>query len=438
MDTPTDVPAVGAPADVRFASPGVADAGLVRANSAYGEHTRDLAPERLRQLDADINAFSEVFDAPVSGAERTVVEGPLAGLTFAVKEVIDQEGRRTSWGVDFLRERIATRTAAAVRAMIEAGATCTGTTRSTLMAIVGDSGTRNPWDLRRTPGGSSAGSAAAVAAGFVDFALGTQTVGSIVRPAAYCGVVGFKPTFGHVPVDGMMPLSRHLDHVGFLAKDVATARRAYGPFAAARASTSPPCTALLLPELWFEEQIGPWWTPLVETIVVAARSIGLEVRPVQLPRSVTGNEDALLHTLLVAEIHHHHGDFIRRNAARLPGRLVKFAEEGARITPAQIEDTLGLRERLRGEMLACVPDGAALLLPSVVDLPPLIGSGTGARAPQRLSTLFGWPALNLPWGVAMVPDGGRLPLGAQLVSRPDSDPMILDVAEKLSDMRGNC
>jgi len=172
---------------------------------------------------SEVDAFVETF--PESRALRE--DGPLSGLTFGVKEIMEQEGRCTPWGLDILQDRFAETDATVIRKAEQAGARRIGTTRSTAMAIAGEARTRNPLNLGRSPGGSSAGSAAAVAAGMLDFAFSTQTVGSIVRPASYCGVPGFKPSFNLLSTEGVMPLSRDLDHVGLIARDIETVSRVF-------------------------------------------------------------------------------------------------------------------------------------------------------------------------------------------------------------------
>ncbi|MGX1096809.1 amidase family protein [Amorphus sp. MBR-141] len=406
------------------------DVGVIRPGADMPRSPAFRPSGSLRELDREVGAFCEIFDAPegVPGAA-----GPLSGHAFAVKEVLDQAGRRAAWGLDLLKDRIADTTAPVVSRIAAAGAVCVGTTRSTALAITGDSGTRNPWDLSRTPGGSSAGSAAAVAIGAVDFAIGTQTVGSIVRPAAYCGVVGFKPSFGRVPTEGGMCLSAELDHVGFLAKDVATARAAYALFDPA----PDPVPGLggiqlLFPDMGFEMEPEAGWPAIADGVRAAAARLGWSAAATTLPDGVARDEEAILRTLLVAGIHANHGDWIRCHGDRLPAALIALEAAGARVGAGGLADALAARDRVRALMEAAVPDDAVLVMPSIIDVAPKIGSGTGRRDPQRLATLIGWPALNLPWGTAEMPDGIRLPLAVQLVAKRGRDHILLDVAERLA------
>src|SRR5207248_4206762 len=133
---------------------------------------------------------------------------------FGAKDIIETKGLATEYGSPIYKGRIGTEDAAIVRELRNRGAVLMGKTQSTAFAYRTPAPTRNPRNLEHTPGGSSSGSAAAVAAGMVPFALGTQTLGSVLRPASYCGITGFKPSFGFFPTDGVMPFAKSLDTIG--------------------------------------------------------------------------------------------------------------------------------------------------------------------------------------------------------------------------------
>jgi Asp-tRNA(Asn)/Glu-tRNA(Gln) amidotransferase A subunit family amidase len=145
---------------------------------------------------------------------------PLYGVLLGVKDIFRADGFQTRAGSKLPPELFEGEEAFSVRALRENGALVLGKTVTTEFAYFEPNGTRNPHNLAHTPGGSSSGSAAAVAAGFCPLALGTQTIGSVVRPAAYCGIVGFKPSWGRIPTDGVIPISSALDHVGLFTPDV--------------------------------------------------------------------------------------------------------------------------------------------------------------------------------------------------------------------------
>src|SRR5213594_4489588 len=187
--------------------------------------------ERIRALDGGVQAWVHVDDKGALAAareraeeaKRSTVRGPLHGIPFAVKDIFDVAGLPTTAGARPFAHSRPGEDATSVARLRAAGAIILGKTHTTQFAYRDPAPTRNPWNLAHTPGGSSAGSAAAVAARMAPLALGSQTVGSVLRPAAYCGVVGFKGTHGLVPVAGVIPLAWSLDHVGVLTRSVADA-----------------------------------------------------------------------------------------------------------------------------------------------------------------------------------------------------------------------
>ena len=164
---------------------------------------------RIQTLDPKIQAWVQVAPQPALG------DGPLAGIPFGAKDIMETRGLSTEYGSPIYKGRLGVTDAAIVMSLRRRGAVLLGKTHTTAFAYRTPGPTRNPRNLEHTPGGSSSGSAAAVAAGMVPFALGTQTRGSILRPASYCGVTGFKPSYGLVSVDGVLPYAKSLDTVGF-------------------------------------------------------------------------------------------------------------------------------------------------------------------------------------------------------------------------------
>src|SRR5688500_584799 len=180
---------------------------------AASRQARDAAlqpcMDRIRSLDSEIHAWVQVLPQKPTG------DGALNGIPFGVKDIIETQGLATEYGSAIYKGRIGSADAAIVRELRRRGGVLLGKTHTTAFAYRTPAPTRNPRDLGHTPGGSSSGSAAAVAAGMVPFALGSQTRGSILRPASYCGVTGVKPTYGLVPIDGVLPYAKSLDTVGF-------------------------------------------------------------------------------------------------------------------------------------------------------------------------------------------------------------------------------
>ena len=165
--------------------------------------------ERIRLMDDSIQAWVQVAPQPPLG------NGPLAGIPFAAKDIMETRELATEYGSPIYKGRRGSTDAAIVTSLRRRGAILLGKTHTAAFAYRTPAPTRNPRNPEHTPGGSSSGSAAAVAAGMVPFALGTQTRGSVLRPASYCGVTGFKPSYGVIPTDGVMLFSKSLDTVGF-------------------------------------------------------------------------------------------------------------------------------------------------------------------------------------------------------------------------------
>src|SRR5438093_6651286 len=180
-------------------------------NASRRARELELGPcvDRIRALDSSIHAWVQVLPQKPTG------DGPLAEIPFGAKDIMETRGLSTEYGSPIYKGRIGTEDAAIVRELRQRGAILLGKTQCTAFAYRTPAPTRNPRDLRHTPGGSSSGSAAAVAAGMVPFALGTQTRGSVLRPASYCGVTGFKASYGLLPMEGVLPLGKSLDTLGF-------------------------------------------------------------------------------------------------------------------------------------------------------------------------------------------------------------------------------
>ena len=201
--------------------------GIVEALSAMadGRLTRreylDSCIARTEAIDPSIRAFAHFDPGAVRSSDD--VTGPLAGIPVGLKDIIRTKGVQTEMGSPAFRGHVPDRSASVVDALSAAGAVLFGKTVTTEFAWRQPGATRNPWNPAHTPGGSSSGSVAAVSYGAVPAALGTQTLGSVLRPAAFCGVVGFKPSYSAIPRTGVYPFAASLDHVGVFARSVGDA-----------------------------------------------------------------------------------------------------------------------------------------------------------------------------------------------------------------------
>ena len=352
--------------------------------------------------------------------------GPLHGLPVGVKDIIDTADQPTQHGSPVYAGNQPSADATCVARLREAGAVVLGKTVTTEFAGFHPGPTTNPHDPSRTPGGSSSGSAAAVGAGTVPLALGTQTAGSIVRPASFCGVVGAKPTFDRVPADGVKPFSPSLDTVGTFTHDAAGATLALavltGEDPMGPAATAPGEGPA--PRLGFART--PEWDRLPGTtrtaVEDAAARLGndLDVVEVELPAAFDGLVEAQM-ALMMTEATEALARERRDHAAQLSSRLRDGLRVGDRHRWA-VDAARAHVERCRA-LLSDVFEGIdALLAPAVLGEAPPLEEGTGDPLLCRSWTALGTPAVAVPGLVG--PDG--LPLGVQVIAPRGADATALD------------
>jgi len=361
-------------------------------------------------------------------------------MPVGVKDVIDVAGMPTGLGLNDRPARVAERDAFCVAVLRAAGALPAGKTHTTALASVDPAPTRNPADAGLTPGGSSAGSAAAVAAGDVPFALGTQTLGSIVRPAAYCGVVGFKPSYGRIPLVGVNPYAPSFDTVGVIARDVATATavaRVLLPLvprdervalpAGGSLDGGAPLSAIAPLRLGFAPgALGERFAPA--TLAALARWVGTLSAAAASVERVTLTALApmlpVVDTILPFEAHA--SLCAHRAGGPLPPGVDALISRGARIGFAAYHAALVERERLREVLLGEIGSFDALLLPLADEAPPR--ATTGDPSPQAPWTAWGCPAATLP----VARSAAGLPLSIGIVAAPGADERVLAALARLS------
>jgi Asp-tRNA(Asn)/Glu-tRNA(Gln) amidotransferase A subunit family amidase len=370
-------------------------------------------PEASLLLDAALGA---------TGAIGTLLRAPVG-----VKDIFDTAGSTTERGSALYAGRIAERDAAVARNLRAAGAVIVGKTVTAELAFYHPGPTLNPWDLSRTPGGSSMGSAAAVAARVVPFAVGSQTNGSVIRPAAFCGVVGFKPTAGRLPREGMFEFSRTLDQVGGFAttvREVAllTAAMAGEPLARwwSDESAIPRLAAVRTGE-WHHAE--PAARDRFQADVDRLAAAG---GPIEWPTLPDGLDDgpAILRTIMLFEAARVLADDLRGREHLVSETARRHLADGAAISEETYRAALQERDRLVAAFTAWATRYDAILtLPAIGEAP---GSGTTGdpRFCSRWS-LVGAPASVIPTGLGP----HRLPLGLQLVGAPGDDRRLLAAAE---------
>jgi Asp-tRNA(Asn)/Glu-tRNA(Gln) amidotransferase A subunit family amidase len=286
------------------------------------------------------------------------------------------------------------------------------------LAFLDPARTQNPHDATRTPGGSSSGSAAAVAAGHVPFALGTQTIGSVTRPAAYCGIVGYKPTYGSIPGNGVNPLAPSLDHVGILAASAEIAALVAGVFITSTLQARVGRPRIGFAPGQFAERFPPRVGAALETCVSRLSAAGATIEEIELPGEVA---EAAARAPAILEFEA--GAVLAPMLAHdPPPKVAEMIRRGATVSMLDYRAALVWRESSRPSVEQIVARYDALLLP-VADVAPSRET-TGDAIPSSPWTFWGLPSLSFPTGVW---DEG-LPIGAQLVAPRRSDTRLLAVA----------
>jgi Asp-tRNA(Asn)/Glu-tRNA(Gln) amidotransferase A subunit family amidase len=391
---------------------------------------------RCAQLDPGIGAWQHLAgdramdraEALDAARDRGEPAGPLHGVPVGVKDIIDVAGMPTTLGSQIHAGHIAEKTAACVQQLERAGAVVLGKTVSTEFAYYTPGKTRNPWNTARTPGGSSMGSAAAVAAGMAAGALGTQTNGSVIRPAAFCGVVGFKPSYGWVANDGTMDPWPTLDHTGVFARSVADAALLAAaivePGRLAGTVTlpqrAPPLVAVPTPVWHLAETVQK---EMLASNLGALRHAGATIDEAELPltfleahrahRAIMAYEGALFFRALQ-----------ERERARMSAAFNELIDEGAGITDARYDEALRTTASLQREFDEWIADYDAVLTPPAAGEAPATLEQTGSPAFCTIWTMLGVPALTLPVGLGP----GGMPLGLQIAGPRDRDADTLAVA----------
>lgn len=413
---------------------------------------------RVERDDGELCAFRSVLadearrEAALLSDElaRGEARGPMHGIPVAVKELFDVAGANVCFGSRVFARRIAQRDAAAVARLRSAGAVVVGLTRShefgwgITTQHPEDGGTLNPWDQNRVPGGSSGGSAAAVSAGFVPVALGSDTGGSIRIPASFCGVAGLKPTYGAVPVDGSVPLAFSLDHPGPIASCVADLRAALAVLTDTQ--TALPAKQLSLRRIGVARGLH-WPQPSDDVVELFDHTVALlasmDSQIVEIDLGASRQIRDTFATLQMAEALYVHREVL----GTFPGRAGEYgADVRGRLEAAQtinLDDYLAARHAavsIRRRFDEAFRDVDALLMPvsaggpSTVadpDAVTLRGEQIAFRdlvmnytTPQNLT---GLPAVSVPVGL----DSDGLPVGMQLTGAAGTEAALLDIAGAL-------
>ncbi len=386
---------------------------------------------RIAATDDAVHAWVSVDEAGARATARERTEearagrrrGPLHGIPVAIKDVFHVAGMTTTCGAAPAFHAAATADATSVARLRAAGAVVLGKAHTTEFAYFEPGPTRNPWNPAHTPGGSSSGSAAAVGARMAPLALGSQTVGSVLRPAAYCGVVGFKGTYDLIPTEGVVPLAWSFDHVGVFARRVADVALAVDVLAAHPLGAP----AVSAPRVAVAEELLERATPEVAALIRATADrlarAGATVHEVTLPPSFAGVH-AAGRSVLEVEAAAYHEELYRAHAAQYRPRTRELIASG--LTRPAVVYARAQRARLafRRDVMPLLAEHDALLSPTAPSPAP---EGLGATGDPWFCapwSFAGVPAVSLPIGVSSL----GLPHAVQLVGAAGHDAKILAVA----------
>lgn len=376
--------------------------------------------ERLRE---EFAALLEQYPDPEN-------RPPLFGLWVGVKDIFHVQGLVTRAGSQLPASLLQGKQATVVTQLKQAGALIIGKTVTTEFAYFAPGPTRNPHNLGHTPGGSSSGSAAAVAAGLCEVAIGTQTIGSINRPAAFCGVVGFKPSYDRVSRAGVIPLAPSLDHVGFFAQQVAMLL----PVAAQTCTNWQPCSPTTLPVLGvptgvYLEQASAEGLAHFQSFCARLRKQGYVVK--EMPAFSNFPDIVERHyNLVAAEAATVHAHWFAEYSPLYHPKTAELIRRGQTISTAQVEFARQARLELRTELAEQMQrEGVDLwVTPSAVGTAPKGLESTGNPVMSLPWTQAGLPTVTVPAGFGQ----NGLPLGIQLIGQWYQDERLLVWAEGLS------
>lgn len=386
-------------------------------------------PDRRARLIREAKALRSRFPEPGT-------RPPLYGVPVGVKDIFRVDGFLTRAGSRLPPELFSGPEAACVSKLRAAGALILGKTVSTEFAYREPGPTRNPRDLGHTPGGSSSGSAAAVAEGFCPLALGTQTVGSVIRPAAYCGVVGFKPSYGRIPTDGLIFFSESVDHVGLFTQDAAGMKLAAsilcGDWLRQREDSRLPVFGV--PEGPYLRQVSPEGLSAFERQLKLLAQGGYAVKRVPALQDISSI--AQRHRkMIAAEMAQIHSRWFSQYETLYRPETAALIHEGQKVGAHESAEGRASRGKLREQL-------QALMSERNVDL--WVSPAAPGPAPEGISST-GDPAMNMPWTHAGLPTitlpagsaANSLPLGMQIVARYMEDERLLEWCEALAAVLGS-
>ena len=385
-------------------------------NASREARAQALQPtvERIRAMDSSLHAWVQVLP------QRPTGDGPLAEIPFGAKDIMETRGLSTEYGSPIYKGRIGTTDAAIVRDLRARGAVLLGKTHTTAFAYREPAPTVNPRNHEHTPGGSSSGSAAAVAAGMVPFALGTQTMGSVLRPASYCGVTGFKGTYGLVSLDGVLEFAKSLDTLGFFTHTPADMLRLWGAMghATGQAETFDLGAPDPIP------QVEAPMTAAFQSALAALRRGGVTIRSIDLAGMLADLHDAA-NTVEFYEGARFHEERYRQYGAKL-AHMGELVRQGLMISEQRYDEARRRIAQARSRIAELYQATPVILVPAATGPAPRGLALTGDSRMNSPWTAMGTPAITIP-----MPVGEALPLGLQLTAAHGQDARVINTAVRL-------
>jgi len=393
----------------------------------------ELVEQCLTQIDRHEDRIRAWVTVDREGALRTAremekraAEGPLHGIPIGIKDIVDVEGFPTKAGSPLREDHLAEEDAPLVAALRRAGAIILGKTVTVEFACFDPSPTRNPWDpaLKHTPGGSSSGSAAAVALGMCLGAIGTQTGGSLVRPSSYCGVATCKPTFGSLCIEGVVPVSYHLDHPGPMARTAADVERMLSclmPIDTVDLSSAPRLGRI---GNFFLTEAETSVRETIERAVARFADAGAHVENVVFDEGFEQVRPMHRRIMAVEAAAYHRERFTKHREAYGP-MIRGLLDEGLTISGIDYADALAWQRKYRRHVERLLKGVDALVVPSTDTTAPATLDTTGTPKFQAPWSCAGVPVVSIPCGLS---SSDRMPVGLQLVGPPGAEARLLATA----------
>ncbi len=403
-------------------------ASAIEAGELTPARALDLCADAIAKRENDVAAFVtlDLEGARAAAQAPGIKDKPLRGLPVGLKDIFDTADMPTEYGSPIYLGYRPKADASLVALIRRNGGALIGKTVTTQFAHLDPGKTRNPHNLAHTPGGSSSGSAAGVAAGFFPIATGTQTGGSVIRPASYCGVAGFKPSYRLLPSVGMKCVSWHLDTAGLFAASVADVAFAAGAISdrdlrVDTIAASSPRIGVLRDHPWPAASAD--MMAALDKVARAASHANARVRDIKLTPVLAGAFKA--HTTIQAyEAARSLASEYERHKEQLAKGVLELVEQGFAITAAAYDEARRTASQARGALSDVMADIDVILSPSAPGAAPKGLGSTGSSTFNRLWTLMGPPCVNVP-GLF---DTGGLPLGVQVIGRFGQDRGTLEAA----------